>query len=263
MSPSARAELVLLVLIIFDHNFSPGILCCVHLSGSQLLGHYSLKDLPLDFEYRDPRTVEASKDAADLAERFQPGQDEDAIRKEERARQKASTYYVPSYVSEVKLGKKLNDAKIFDRFDSNFVEPLTETRSNKILPEIQREMTTSRSRYLPGQTNPDIVTQPTRAPDRLVSLDAKIEESERSKTGRVGSVFGFSQQDGKAATFGSSKTEELLSKSFNTGELFKSALNHENPKPTTLSPRQSFERFSSGKFEERHARASTSFFSEK
>ena len=162
-------------------------------------------------------------------------------------------------MSDQKLGKKLSDVKIFDRFDSNFVEPLTETRTNKILPEIQKEMTTSRSRYLPGQKNPDIVTQPTRSPGRLVSLDAKIEESERSKVGRIGSIFGFSQPDGKGATFGSSKTEELISKKFNSGQFFKSAIDHENPKPE--KPRETFKEFSRRPFAESNSRhPSTSFF---
>merc|ERR1712055_557852 len=96
----------------------------------------------------------ASEKAADLAERTQPRQDRDATFKEERARHRSATQYVPEYKSEVKLGKKLSDGKIFDRFDSNFLEPLVETRSNKILDEIQHEMTTSRNRYLPGQKNP-------------------------------------------------------------------------------------------------------------
>merc|ERR1711887_342254 len=128
-------------------------------SHGQLLGHYSVKELPEDFEYRDPRTVDASEKAADLAERTQPRQDRDATFKEERARHRSATQYVPDYKSEVKLGKKLSDGKIFDRFDTNFLEPLLETRSNKILDEIQHEMTTSRNRYLPGQKNPDIVTR--------------------------------------------------------------------------------------------------------
>ena len=81
-------------------------------SEAQLLGHFSLKELPQGFEYRDPRTVEASKSAADLAEIFQAKQDLDAVRKEEKARHDSSTYYVPSYYSEVKLGKKLNDENI-------------------------------------------------------------------------------------------------------------------------------------------------------
>merc|ERR1719312_1285285 len=213
----------------------------ITLVNAQLLGHYSVKKL--NIEYRDPKTVEASERAASLAERIQPGQDRDAERKEEGARHKSSTYYVPDYNSAVKLGRKLSDKKIFDRFDTNFVSPLLETRDNKPLAEIELEMTTSKARYLPGQHNPDIVTQPTRPPGRLINLDAKIEESERSKTGRIGSLFGKSQDDGKGATFGSSKTEELLSKRFRTGELFKSAFDHDNPKPTTLSPRESFQQF--------------------
>ena len=231
-SLSLSLSLSLIVVCLFSVLSSP--------SHGQLLGHYSVKELPDDFEYRDPKTVDASEKAADLAERIQPRQDRDATFKEERARHRSATQYVPEYKSEVKLGKKLSDGKIFDRFDSNFLEPLVETRSNKILDEIQHEMTTSRNRYLPGQKNPDIVTQPTRLPSRLINKNAKIEESERSKTGRIGSVFGFSQQDGKGATFGSSRTEELLSKRFNTGELFKAVENHDNPKPTTLSPRRIF-----------------------
>merc|ERR1719187_2862186 len=189
--------LAVLLVVSFDINRSLG----------QLIGFFSVKELPEGFEYRDPRTVEASEKAADLAERFQPRQDDDASRKEERARHRSSTHYVPDFKSEVKLGKKLSDGKIFDRFDSNFLEPLVETRSNKILDEIQHEMTTSRNRYLPGQKNPDIVTQPTRLPSRLINKNEKIEESERSKT----------------------------------GELFKSVENHDNPKPTTLSPRKRFQ----------------------
>merc|ERR1719370_731775 len=106
-------------------------------SHGQLLGHYSVKELPEDFEYRDPQTVDASEKAADLAERTQPRQDRDATFKEERARHRSATQYVPEYKSEVKLGKKLSDGKIFDRFDSNFLEPLVETRSNKVLDETQ------------------------------------------------------------------------------------------------------------------------------
>ena len=98
----------------------------------------------------------------------------------------------------VKIRTKKHDSKIFDRFDSNFLRPLTETRSNKPLEEILVEESTSRIRLLPGEGLPPTPAPPARLPNRLQNVNRPVEESERSKNSRLGSIF-----DDKQSSFSS------------------------------------------------------------
>ena len=156
-------------------------------SSGQLLGHFGFVELPEGFDYRDAETVEASKEAARFWQRYQAG-----------SNRRLNGFnilsnIVPDYKTKnhgVRIGKKKADSRIFDRFDTNFLQPLTETRSNKPLEEILVEDHTSRIRLLPGEGLPPTPAPPTRLPvNRLQNLNVPVEESERAKNSRLGSIF--------------------------------------------------------------------------
>jgi len=166
-------------------------LLLLDLSNCQLLGHFGSLELPPNFQYRDPDTVAASLAASRLWERIQNDN-----RKFGGHFGSFSSFgksaSVPKYQTEysgVRIGKKLHDSRIFDRFDSNFLEPLTETRSNKPHEEILVEDSTSRLRLFPGEGLPPTAAPLTRPPNRLQNLAEPIEESERAKNSRLGSIF--------------------------------------------------------------------------
>ena len=161
-------------------------------SAAQLLGHFGVIKLPEGFQYRDSETVEASEKVARFGESFQAHDDDQAERNMRANKFLSFGQTVPNYQSDFccgKIGTKMDDSRIFDRFDSNFVKPLTETRSNKPLEEILIEESTSRIRLLPGEGLPPTPGPPTRPPNRLLNLNEPVEESERSKNSRLGTIF--------------------------------------------------------------------------
>ena len=145
--------------------------------------------LPEGFQYRDSETVRASQLAARFGESFQAFADE---RSEEKRRTNNFTPSAPKFNTDFqndKIGIELKDNKMFDVFDAKFLNPFTETRSNKPLEEILIEQSTSRTRLLPGEGLAATPTPPTRPPNRLIDLSKPVKESERSKNSRLGTIF--------------------------------------------------------------------------
>ena len=114
----------------------------------QLLGHFGFVELPEGFKYRDTETVEASQEAARFWGKFHAEEEFRVEHKRRENRLEILSRNVPEFktnIPGIKIGTKKHDSTIFDKFDSNFLQPLTETRSNKPLEEIIVEETTSRN----------------------------------------------------------------------------------------------------------------------
>ena len=102
-----------------------GLLLFLPLSAGQLLGHFGFKKLPDGFQYRDFETVEAAK----FAVRFQE-QVNDRADNKRRAQSIHMRKQTPSFqkqLKEVKIGTEFCDCKIFDIFDTVFVNPVAKT----------------------------------------------------------------------------------------------------------------------------------------
>jgi len=163
------------------------------LSSGQLLGHFSFVPLREGYEYRDGETVAASQEAARLGERVYYEEEFQAESRRRSNLQDIHSNVVPQFKTNshgVKIGRTLHDSKIFDRFDTNFLNPFTETRSNKPLEELLIEDQTSRIRLLPGEGLPPTPPPPTRLPvNRLQNLNKPVKESERAKNSRLGTIY--------------------------------------------------------------------------
>merc|ERR1712215_151939 len=184
---------------------------------AQLLGHFSLVQLPEGFQYRDTETVLASEEAARFGLRFYDGGRGRGVN-----RLSGFGLEIPRFHTEFidnKIGVKVEDRQIFDRFDSNFLKPLIETRSNKPLKEVLIEFSTPRTRLLPGEGPPPVAAPPARPPNRLINLNQPVRESERSKNSKLGSIY--DNHHSSKDSFGLSPNKQLfgetnkkLSKSF-------------------------------------------------
>jgi len=117
---------------------------------------------------------------------------------------------VPEYESNFKIGKEIADSKMFDVLDSKYLEPYTETRSNKPHEEVLEEYSTSSIRLLPGEGLPPTPAPPTRAPHRLLDLNTRRKESERAKNGRLGTIFDNNQQNTFSITYAQSGINKSL-----------------------------------------------------
>merc|ERR1711970_550930 len=108
-------------------------------SCGQLLGHFSYVPLPEGYEYRDGETVAASQQAARLGERVYREEEFQADTRRRPNEFDILSNIVPQFETSshgLKIGRTLHDSKIFDRWDTNFLKPFTETRSNKPLEEL-------------------------------------------------------------------------------------------------------------------------------
>ena len=162
-------------------------------SCGQLLGHFSFVPLPDGYEYRDGETVAASQQAARLGERVYREEEFQADSRRRSNEYNILSNIVPQFETSshgLKIGRTLHDSKIFDRWDTNFLNPFTETRSNKPLEELLVEDHTSPIRLLPGEGLPPTPPPPTRLPvNRLQNRNRPLEESERAKNSRLGTIF--------------------------------------------------------------------------
>jgi len=162
-------------------------------SCGQLLGHFSFVPLPAGYEYRDGETVAASQQAARLGERVYREEEGQADTRRRSNEYDILSNIVPQFETSshgLKIGRTLHDSKIFDRWDTNFLHPFTETRSNKPLEELLVEDHTSPIRLLPGEGLPPTPPPPTRLPvNRLQNRNRPVEESERAKNSRLGTIF--------------------------------------------------------------------------
>jgi len=162
-------------------------------SCGQLLGHFSYVPLPEGYEYRDGETVAASQQAARLGERVYREEEFQANTRRRSNEFDILSNIVPQFETSshgLKIGRTLHDSKIFDRWDTNFLKPFTETRSNKPLEELLVEDHTSPIRLLPGEGLPPTPPPPTRLPvNRLQNRNKPVEESERAKNSRLGTIF--------------------------------------------------------------------------
>merc|ERR1719312_1338471 len=162
-------------------------------SCGQLLGHFSFVPLPDGYEYRDGETVAASQQAARLGERVYREEEFQADSRRRSNEYDILSNIVPQFETSshgLKIGRTLHDSKIFDRWDTNFLNPFTETRSNKPLEELLVEDHTSPIRLLPGEGLPPTPPPPTRLPvNRLQNRNRPVEESERAKNSRLGTYL--------------------------------------------------------------------------
>jgi len=124
------------------------------LSRGQLIGSRGIFTLPDGEIYRDAETVDASESVARFARSFQPTADRQAESNRlfgSRA-PKTPRFYTSSVSNGI--GRKLSDVEVFDFVDSRYLDPLPETRFNKPLEEVELELSTPRTRALPGQPFP-------------------------------------------------------------------------------------------------------------
>ena len=182
--------------------------CLFTPSTGQLLGHFKVANFPEGFHYRDRDTVTASKQAALFGTKFQAQADARSQRLRYINNKKYSK--VPEYESNFKIGKEIADSKMFDVLDSKYLEPYTETRSNKPHEEVLEEYSTSSIRLLPGEGLPPTPAPPTRAPHRLLDLNTRRKESERAKNGRLGTIFDNNQQNTFSITYAQSGINKSL-----------------------------------------------------
>ena len=174
--------------------------------------------------------MEASEKAAQFGEKYQADDDDQADRNMRANRHLVLSGTGPKFKTNfrgVQIGSKMDDTRIFDKYDSNFLKPLTETRSNKPLKEILIEGSTSRIRLLPGEGLPPTPAPPTRPPNRFVSFNEPVKESERSKNSQLGTIF--DDHRNSFSSFGS-PSRETLSKDLRSGKSFKK----NNPRASTI-----------------------------
>ena len=111
----------------------------------QLVGHRGVVVLPANYTYRDLYTVAASKSAGRFAKHRQPIVEHEVERNKVIAQQQELQYpsenlaYLTKNLGDGKSGVELNDYEIFGFLDSRLLRPLSETRFNKPLPEIETE----------------------------------------------------------------------------------------------------------------------------
>merc|ERR1711970_561031 len=188
-------------------------------SCGQLLGHFSFVPLPEGYEYRDGETVAASQHAARLGERVYREEEFQADNRRRSNEYDILSNIVPQFETSshgLKIGRTLHDSKIFDRWDTNFLNPFTETRSNKPLEELLVEDHTSPIRLLPGEGLPPTPPPPTRLPvNRLQNRNKPVEESERAKNSRLGTIF---DKKPHRASFGRNQLTEVRGDKHDTRE---------------------------------------------
>merc|ERR1719370_451906 len=188
-------------------------------SCGQLLGHFSFVPLPEGYEYRDGETVAASQHAARLGERVYREEEFQADNRRRSNEYDILSNIVPQFETSshgLKIGRNLHDSKIFDRWDTNFLNPFTETRSNKPLEELLVEDHTSPIRLLPGEGLPPTPPPPTRLPvNRLQNRNKPVEESERAKNSRLGTIF---DKKPHRASFGRNQLTEVRGDKHDTRE---------------------------------------------
>merc|ERR1711936_365545 len=112
----------------------------------QLIGSRGVFTLPEGMEYRDALTRDASRVAADFAMDFQVKTDmrvkEKYKKKSKASAKKHSPFFGPKPLVK---GRPLTPNEVLDFRDSRLLNPPEELRTNKILPEVEIERTTSSS----------------------------------------------------------------------------------------------------------------------